>query len=161
MATKTCPECGADVPASAARCKECFHDFQEAPTSRVGPLLLLAVFASMSLMGAVVFWVISMRPLEHRVLVDEGTQAVIFTTQYRSGPVTDRLDWSDIVALEYTVEAGEQQIIAITIDGDRRIIQRAEGKPLRPEAERFARVMNKPIRFVDPNARFLEEEEAP
>lgn len=159
MATKTCPECGADVPASAARCKECFHDFQEPAPSRLGPLVLLAAFAAMSLVGALVFWVISMRPLEHRVLVDEGTQAVIFTTQYRSGPVTERLDWSDIVALEYTVVAGEQQIIAITIDGDRRIIQRAEGKPLRPEAERFSRVMDKPIRVVDPTARFLKEDE--
>ena len=159
MSTKTCPECGAEVPVSAARCKECFHDFHEAPASRVGPLLLLASFAAMSVVGALVFWGISMRPLEHRVLVDEGTQAVIFTTQYRTGPVTDRLDWSDIVMLQHVVTGtGAQEIVAITIDGDRKVIQHSDTKPLRPEADRYGRVMNKPVTYIDSTTEFLDED---
>ena len=157
MATKTCPECGAEVPVSALRCKECFHDFQQEPSRSTGPLLILASFAAMSVVGALVFWGISMRPIEHRVLVDEATQAVIFTTQYRTGPVTDRLDWSEIVMLQHVVTGtGAQEIIAITIDGDRKVIQHSENKPLRPEADRYARVMNKPVTYIDSTTEFLD-----
>lgn len=150
MATKSCPDCGAEVPASAARCKECFHDFSESKPSKTGPIVLLAALAAMSILGALTFWVISMRPLEERILVDESTEAVIFTTHYRSGPETERLDWGDIASLEHvTTQGGKHRIVAITTTGDRRVIQASEERPLRSDAEHYAEVMQKPLGIVD------------
>ena len=150
MATKTCPDCGTDVPVSATRCKECFHDFNEQRAPRTGPIILLAALAAMSILGALTFWIVSMRPLEQRILVDESTEAVIFTTHYRSGPVTERLSWDDIAALEHvTAGGGTHAIVAITLSGDRVIIQESPNRPLRSDAEHYAKVMEKPVRFVD------------
>ena len=42
---KECPSCGGQAPYSAARCKDCFHDFDEsalAKKRRDGPIFLLA-----------------------------------------------------------------------------------------------------------------------
>lgn len=150
MATKTCPDCGTEVPASAARCKECFHDFNEQRTPRAGPIVLLAALAAMSILGALTFWIISMRPLEQRILVDESTQAVIFTTHYRSGPVTDRLDWADIASLEHvTTGAGHFKIVAVTLDGQEVVIQQSAERSLTSDAEHYAKVMGKPLTIID------------
>jgi ribosomal protein L40E len=150
VATKTCPECGAEAPTSAARCKECFHDFTDARPPKAGPIVLLAALAAMSLLGAVTFWLVTMRPLEERILVDERTEAVIFTTHYRTGPKTDRLEWGQIGSLEHvTTAAGEYQIVAVTLSGDRRVIQESEESPLRGMAEKYASLMEKPLSVVD------------
>ncbi len=150
MATKICPDCGAEVPTSAARCKECFHDFNEQRPSRAGPLVLLAALAAMSILGALTLWIVSMRPLDQRILVDESTHAVIFTTQYRTGPVTDRLDWVDILTLEHVVTAsGRFEIVAVTNKGERVVIQRSSDRPLHSDAEHYAKVMGKPLQLTD------------
>jgi len=150
VATKICPECGAEVPTSAARCKECFHDFGEQRRPRAGPIVLLGAFAAMSLIAALTFWYISLRPLDQRILVDESTQAVIFTTHYRSGPRTDRLEWDDIASLEHlTTQGGKHRIVAMTLSGDRVVIQYSNDRPLRSDAEHYAQVMDKPLQFID------------
>lgn len=150
MATKTCPDCGAEVPTSATRCKECFHDFNEQRPTKSGPLILLAALAVMSILGALTFWIVSMRPLSQQILVDESTQAVIFTTNYRSGAVTDRLDWKDIASLEHvTTASGHFKIVAIKTNGDRVTIQKSPDRALTSDAEHYAKVMDKPLNIVD------------
>src|SRR5690606_28019213 len=126
VATKICPDCGAEVPTSAARCKDCFHDFNEQRTPRSGPLVLLAALAA------------------------ESPQAATSTTQYRTGPATDRLDWTDITALEHVVTAaGKFQIVALTRTGDRVIIQQSTDRSIQSDAEHYSKVMGKPLQLVD------------
>ncbi len=150
MAMKTCPSCGADVPSSAARCKECFHDFNEVKPRRTGPIALLAAFAAMAVVGAVTFWVISGRPVDRRILVDEATHSIIFTTQYRDGPETERLMWDDIGKLEHVSENnGTFEIAAIKLDGTRMVIHESNDKSLEKQAEVYAKMMEKPLTLVD------------
>lgn len=148
-ATKTCPSCGEDVPVAAARCKECFHDFSSAPKRSAGPLALLAAVAGMAVIGAGTFWYISSQPLEEKILVDQETRSVIFTTHFRDGPKTDRLEWDNIAKLEYvTTSGGKFEIAALTLDGERVIIQQGE-KPMNGTAEHYSKLMDKPLEMVD------------
>lgn len=152
MSTKDCPSCGAVVPASATRCKECFHDFTEEPEPAgfgSGPLLLLGTLAGMALVGGVTFWWIASQPVDGRILVDEATQSVIWTNKYRNRVETDRLAFGDIIKLEYVLRAtGGFEIVAVTVDGDRRIIEE-DTRPLRTEANQYAQLMDKPLEEVD------------
>lgn len=162
MAMKTCPDCGAEVPAAAARCKECFHDFNEQKVTRTGPIVLLAALAAMSLMAALTFWLISMRPIEQHILVDERTESVVFTTQYRNGPETDRLLFAEIASLQHvTTAAGKYEVVAITLSGERKTIQSDAKRSLRGEAEHYAAMMEKPLVMVDNTRGFhkMAEEE--
>ena len=151
MSTKTCPSCGEEVPAAANRCKECFHDFTEdAPAKTSGPIILLATLAAMAVVAALTFFVVSQRPLDQRILVDEETESVVWTTTYRTGPVTERLRWDEIVKIEHvTTSGGAHEIIALTNTGDRKVIERSEGNPLRANAEHYAQVMEKPLDLID------------
>ena len=156
MKTKTCPSCGADAPKSAKRCKDCFHDFVDTPKgfSWAGPLALLASFAGMTVVGAAVLLFLVTRPLEERILVDEDTRSVVWTTQYRTGVTTDRLMWDDIVTLEYaSLRSGSFASRAVTQKGDRRIVQESES-PLRSEAAQYAALMEKELVVVDETTGF-------
>ena len=108
MSTKECPSCGTIVPESAARCKECFHDFTEdEPQSRSssGILMVLGAFAAMAVVGSGVLWYITSTPTEERILVDQDTRSVVWTRKYRSGIETDRLRFDDVIRLEYVLKA--------------------------------------------------------
>ncbi len=153
MSTKDCPSCGAVVPAAATRCKECFHDFTEDDltqrSSSSGMLLILGTIAAMVLVGAATLWFITSNPLEERILVDEETQSVVWTRQYRTGPQTDRLRFSEIMKLEYVLKAnGDFEVAALTSTGDRKIIQ-SGSRPLRTEANQYAKMMDKPLEEID------------
>ena len=147
---KECPSCGAMVPKSADRCKECFHDFNEAPArSNGGPIFLLASVAAMAVVAAGVLWYITSNPIEEKILVDEETHSVVWTRSYRNGVETDRLPWEDIAKLEYVIRAsGGYEITAVTTDGDRRTIQESPN-PLKIEADHYAQMMEKPLDIVD------------
>ena len=147
---KGCPSCGAEVPTSATRCKECFHDFAAAPPKRSGgPIFLLAAFAAMAIVGSLTLWFVVSKPVEERILVDQESQSVIWTRRYRSGIETDRLKWLDIAKLEYVIkQTGDFDIVAITLGGDRRIIQ-TDTAPLQSEAAHYAQLMEKPLEIVD------------
>ncbi|MCO4744376.1 MAG: hypothetical protein KC912_06280 [Proteobacteria bacterium] len=150
MSTKTCPSCQAEVPLAAARCKECFHDFNEIAPKKAGPLVLLGALAAMAVIGATTFYVISLRPLDERILVDEQTQSVVWTTTYRSGPQTVRLKWTDIIKLEHvTSSSGTHEIVAVSIEGERHVIEESEQGSLRGNAEHYARMMDKPLDLID------------
>ncbi len=147
MTTKTCPSCGTEVPESAQRCKQCFHDFNEAtPLSRrlVGPLILLAAFAGMAVVAVIALAVILSYPTEQKILVDEATQSIVTITQYRTRRVTDRVRWDEVERLEHVERMGEYEIRAIGKDGLATTIERSE-QPLEGAAENYASLMGKPL----------------
>lgn len=150
MSTKTCPSCQTDVPLAAARCKECFHDFTEIPPKKSGPLVLLGALAAMAVLGGLAFFVIAQRPLDKRILVDQQTESVIWTTTYRTGPQTTRLKWADVLKLEHVTSAtGNHEIVAVAVDGDRHVIEASTKGSLRGNAEHYAKLMDKPLDLID------------
>ncbi|MBT3217837.1 MAG: hypothetical protein HN348_01990 [Proteobacteria bacterium] len=150
MSTKECPSCHAEVPVEADRCKDCFHDFTEIPPKRSGgPLFLLGSFALMAVVGAAVLFYIVSIPVETKILVDEGTQSVVWTTKYRTRVSTDRLSWDQVGKLEYIIsQTGGYSVVAVTLDGDRRVI-RADTRPLKSDADQYSKLMEKPLEIVD------------
>jgi hypothetical protein len=110
---------------------------------------VLGAFAAMAIIAAVVFFSLAGQPLEQRILVDEETRSVVFTTQYRSGPTTERLKFEDIGKLEHISNIGYQEVVAITLDGERKIIMTAEKTSLMRDAERYAAMMDKPLDKID------------
>lgn len=156
MSTKDCPSCGADVPSSATRCKECFHDFSEQPRgmSWTGPLMLLGSVAAMAVVGTITLGVIVSQPVEERILVDEDTRSVVWTRKFRTGLETDRLMFEDVIKLEYVIKSnGTFEVRAVTVDGDRKIIHE-DRRPLKSEATRYAQLMDKPLEEVDNTSGF-------
>ena len=150
MSTKTCPSCQAEVPSAAGRCKECFHDFTEVQTTKSGPMVLLAALAAMAVIGGGAAYMIAQKPLDQRILVDEETQSVVWTTTYRSGPETIRVKWADILKLEHvTSSAGTHEIVAVSLGGDRHVIESSDEGSLRGNAEHYAKMMDKPLDLVD------------
>lgn len=147
---KECPSCSADVPESATRCKECFHDFTEQPRARSGgPIFLLGALAAMAIVGSLTLWFVISRPVEEHILVDDSTQSIVWTRQYRGRVETDRLMWDDVAKLEYVLKAsGAFEIVAVTSTGERKIIQE-DVHPLKTEASHYAQVMEKPLAEVD------------
>lgn len=149
--TKICPSCGAEVPSAANRCKECFHDFSEAPTRRSGPVALLFSLAAMAVVGSVTFWYLTGQPTDQRILVDEGSQTVQWIKQFQDGTLqSEKISFAEIGKLEYVVTSGgDFEIVGITLTGERKVIQQSRDKPLELEAERYARVMGKTLDKVD------------
>src|SRR5690242_19779054 len=96
---KICPSCGSEVPESATRCKQCFHDFTVARESRsqlVGPVAVLASFAAMAVVGALILLFGVSRPVEEKVLVDQDTQSVVWARKFRNSIETERLRFDQI-----------------------------------------------------------------
>lgn len=152
MSTKDCPSCGAVVPASASRCKDCFHDFTEedlAAPSRSGPVMVLATLAAMATVGAGTLWYIVSQPIEEKISVQEETQSVVKVRKYRNRVESEQLKFTDIVKLEYVLNTGgSHEVIAVTVDGDREVIHSGKTS-LRSEAQRYAQLMDKPLEEVD------------
>ncbi|MBA2320850.1 MAG: hypothetical protein H0V89_06830 [Deltaproteobacteria bacterium] len=147
MTTKTCPSCGTEVPESAQRCKQCFHDFNETvPLTRrlAGPLVLLGAFAAMAIVAVIALTVILSYPTEQKILVDEATQSIVTITQYRTRRETTRVKFDDVKNLEHVERMGEYEIRAITKDGEMTTIERSE-QPLEGAAENYASLMGKPL----------------
>lgn len=152
MSTKTCPSCGADVPAAATRCKECFHDFsseQQASFNWLGPLFVLGTVAVMSVIAAVVLAFVFVQPLEQHVLVDDETRSIVWTTKYRTGVTSDRLLFDQVASLELASEGGEFVITAVTTTGDRKEVTRSE-EDLGGTARTYAKIMDRPLVEQDP-----------
>lgn len=148
---KDCPSCGAEVPESAKRCKSCFHDFDEAPksTNWAGPVALLVSLAGMVVVAALtLFWIVS-QPQEQKILVDEGSQSIIWTATYVDGPRTDRLEFKDIARVEYVSHAsGGYEIAAVTVTGDRKVIQESSS-PIKGDAKKYAEIIERPLTEID------------
>jgi transposase-like protein len=160
MRVKICPSCGSEVPESANRCKQCFHDFTvetETRSKRVGPLAVLASFAAMAIAGTLILLYIVSRPVEERILVDEDTQSVVWTRKFRNSIETERLRFDEIAKLEYVRTAtGRFEIVAVDHEGGRHVIQEDE-QDLRGEAGQYAKLMGKPLAEVDNTTSFGRE----
>jgi hypothetical protein len=147
MMTKTCPSCGTEVPESAQRCKQCFHDFSEAvPLTRrlAGPLVLLAAFAGMAVVAVIALTVILSYPTEQKILVDEATQSIVTITQYRTRRETTRVKFDEVERIEHVERMGEFEVRAVEKDGSTTTIEKSE-QPLEGAAENYASLMNKPL----------------
>lgn len=149
-AMKECPSCGAEVPAAANRCKECFHDFTETKKRSFGLIGLLAGFTAMALVGAGTFWYIANTPVNESILVSEETHTIDFVKQYRSGAKTESLAWDEIGKLEHIIKAnGDFEIIAVKKNGDRVRIMESRDQPIISKAEYYSKLMNKPLEEID------------
>jgi hypothetical protein len=151
MSMKSCPSCGTDVPKAAARCKECFHDFLEEAPPKPNPMLtMLGGLAVMAIVGALTFNYISSQPTDQKILVDQETESIIFTTPYRTGIETDRLNWSEIGKLEHHTSArGDFEIVAVELSGTRTTIQTDPDQTLLQTATIYSKMMGKPLEVID------------
>lgn len=152
MQTKTCPSCGAEVPAAASRCRECLHDFDE-PVRKAGggAMPLLIAVAAMAIVGAATFWYLSQQPTDQRILVDEESHTIQWVTRYQDGKLsTDRLPFSDVEKVVYVVTStGSHEIYAVTRTGERKLIQQHPDRNLQLDAQNYADVMDKPMEVED------------
>ena len=151
MATKTCPSCGADVPVVAARCKSCFYDFNEEPAqNKSGMMGLLVLFAAMALVGMSVFWYLHTQVAAERVVVEEETQTIIITRKSAAKTEATRVAFGDVTRVEYVLggETALYEIVAVTGDGERHVIQASDDSPLDVRAEHVSRTMEKPLERV-------------
>ena len=154
---KECPSCGGQAPYSAARCKDCFHDFDEsalAKKRRDGPIFLLAAVALMSILATGTLWYVTRAPIEERILVDKQTRSVIWTRVYQGNRLeTERLLWNDVAKLQYITESTGFEIVAVSMNGDRHVIQESLTS-LKKEADQYSRMMDKPLDIVDETGGF-------
>lgn len=150
MENKTCPSCGADVPAVATRCKNCFHDFTEEPVKKSNPLLgLLTLVLVLLVIGGASLGYIFYRTAE-RAVVDEETQSIVFTRKSAMKTETERVAFASVVRVEHVI-GGENamfEVVAVTQDGKRYIIEQSRENPLRGKAEHIAAVLEKPYEEV-------------
>lgn len=155
MRTKECPSCGLTVPASASRCKDCFHDFADVQVRRTGgPLLMLGSLAAMATVGALTLWWIAGTPLDESILVDGESESVVWTRKYRHGLETDRLRFAEISKLQYVIRSnGSYEIVAVTSTGGTKVVAEAV-RPLKSDAEKYAKLMEKPLEEVDQTGGF-------
>jgi hypothetical protein len=151
VANKTCPSCGESVPAAAARCKHCFHDFHEAPVKKGIPLVgIFAFLLVLGLMGAgTMAWVYHAQ-VQEKIVVDAETQSVIFTRTTATKTTTERVAFADIVKVQHVLggENATFEVVAITSKGERYIINESSEGTLRGYAEHIAAVMDKPLEDV-------------
>lgn len=154
---KTCPSCGADVPVAASRCKSCFHDFDEAPpASNGGPIYILGALAVVAVLAALMFSSLAKQPIDSKTLVDDETDSIVWTSQYQDGTVqSERLFFSEVAHVEYVIQrSGDFQVVAVARDGERHLVDSHPTRPLKLEAEKYAKVMEKELRIVDETVGF-------
>lgn len=152
MDTKNCPSCGAEVPASASRCRHCFHDFTAAPPRRSGGMLaLLGAIAGMSVVGVVTFWWLSQQPTDTQILVDGSSRTVQWVQQFQDGRLaTDRVSFDEVVKVEYRIgRMGDNEISVILGNAERKVVESKRNQGLQLKAEEYARVIGKPLEVRD------------
>ncbi|MBN2801107.1 MAG: hypothetical protein JXX28_18355 [Deltaproteobacteria bacterium] len=149
MQTKTCPSCEAEVPVAASRCKECFHDFNEEPPRKSGPIALLAAFAAMAVLSAGAVWWVLSQPIETHILVNEESHAVEFVRQYRDHVETESLPWAEVTRLQHlTTSTGDFELAVYMTDGRRVVIEANKKAPLVMKARHYAAMMDRPLEEI-------------
>lgn len=148
--TKTCPSCGAEVPEAAFRCKHCFHDFTEEPKKRSGLVGLLISVAAMAVVGLATFAYIFHYSAAEKIVVDAETQSIIITRKTATKTSTERVEFAKVEKVEHVMGGSKAmfEIVAVTLDGSRYIVERSDDKPLKGKAEHVAAVMKKPYEEV-------------
>ncbi len=148
MSMKDCPSCGEVVPAAAARCKHCFHDFSEAPPKRSNGLVgLLGLLALMAVIGGGTLWFVQNRQASEKIVIDEETQSVIFTKKRASGTETDRLNFDEVAKVELLMGGSNAtwEVALITLNEERRVLNLSDDGSLKGYAEHVSSVMDKPL----------------
>ncbi len=160
MEMKPCPSCGTEVPAVANRCKVCFHDFKSAPERNGSPIAILAALALAIVVAGGAFWYLSQMPTDKRILVDQETQTIQWITQYSGNRLkTDRVKFDEITKLEHVVSSdGAYQILALTSDGERKVVEEDRSASLALKAQKYARIMNKPLENKDETFGFMKQD---
>ena len=151
MATKSCPSCGEEVPAVAARCKSCFFDFnEEHEPEKSGLIGLLVLFAAMAMVGMSVFWYLHTQVAAERVVVEEQTQSIIITRKSAAKTEATHIPFNEVTRIEYVIggDTAKFEIIAVSISGERYVIQASDDSPLDTRAEHVSRTMDKPLEKV-------------
>ncbi len=147
MATKSCPSCSAEVPVEASRCKHCFHDFTEDPPKKSGPLVLLGFLAAMLVVGGATLAYIFHFNAAERIVVDQETHSIVITRTASTGTDTERVSFDRVSKVEH-VMGGEDamfEVVAVTADGKRYVVQSSDDKPLTGHAQHIAAVIDKPF----------------
>ena len=145
METKTCPGCSEDVPAEAARCKHCFHDFNAVVEKKTSPVLtLLVLFAAMAVLGAGTFWWVSTRATECKVDISQERGSITWVCQYATGPKADRVvKFSDVdkVLYESGGQAEDSYVVSVCIKSGECYDVDNSRKPLEGTANHIAQVV--------------------
>lgn len=152
METKTCPSCGADVPAVANRCRHCFHDFHvKAPARGRGAASFVAALAGMAVVSAATFWWMSQQPTDTQILVDGSSRTIQWVQQFQDGDLkTDRVAFDDVVRVEYRVSGmGDNEIAVVLADGGRKVVEARRNQNLQLKAEEYAKLIGKPLELKD------------
>lgn len=148
MATKTCPNCAAEIPAAASRCKHCFHEFEESEgRGGRGPLLLIGLVAAMVCVGAaVMYYVTNYQSVKRNVVIDEETESVVWTRTYHDKMETERLPFEEVEKIEVVMGGKEAtwEVYVHTTDGERKLLNQSEDTSLLSYTEHVAHVLEKP-----------------
>lgn len=155
MASRHCPQCGTEAPASAQRCKQCFHEYTGRSLS-FGPVVVLGVVAMMTFVAAVAFFVAGMGPVDERVLVSAETKSIVIATKFSGGPETQRIPFGNVAKLEHVPVSEGYEVVAVTSSGERRTIHSGR-EPLYMEAERYSAMIGKPYERIGEVAAPSEE----
>ncbi len=138
------------MPDAALRCKHCFHDFTEAPPKKSGLMGLLVSLAAMAIVGVATFAYIFYFNAAERIVVDGETSTIVITSTTVQGTTTERVEFDQVEKVEHVI-GGEKamfEVVAVTFDGSRYIVERSDDKPLTGKAEHIAAVMKKPFEQV-------------
>jgi hypothetical protein len=143
--TKTCPGCSEEVPAAAARCKHCFHDFNAVVEKKTSPVLtLLVLCAAMAVLGGGTFWWVSTRATECKVDISEERASITWVCQYATGPKADRVvKFSDVdkVLYESGGQAEDTFVVSVCLkSGECHEVDNSR-KPLQGTAAHMAQVV--------------------
>lgn len=160
METKVCPSCGTEVPQVANRCKVCFHDFTPPPPRGGGPVAVLGALALAVVIAIGTISYLTNVPTDRRILVDQETQTIQWITQYSGNRLqTDRVRFGDIARLEHVASSGgDYQIVAVTLDGERKVIESDRSNSLALKAQKYARIMDKPLENKDETFGFMKKD---
>lgn len=153
MELKTCPNCGAEVPTVASRCKHCFHDFATR-SSRGFPILgAVGMFAVMMMIAAGTFYYRYSSQTQERVVVDEETKSVVFTRTSGEGIKTSRVAFTDIGKIKHVIGGDKYmfEVIAVTLDGRELLLKQSESDSLGNDAQHYASMMGKPFEEINNN----------
>ena len=146
METKTCASCGEEVPTEAMNCRFCMYDFSaDAAPKSAGPLKYLAGLAFLALLAALTMVYINAKNLVvTNVLVNEGSEQIIITKNFKDHIETTTIEFNKIERLELVMGGSRftWEVKVVDLAGTRHLI-REDDKPLRSYAETVATIIGK------------------
>ncbi len=151
MEMKTCPSCGAEVPAPASTCKTCFHDFKAtAKQKSSSPLLILVAVAAVVVIAAGALWSKTQVELGSRVLIDSTSSSVQMIREFSDGKTeTASVPFDQIASVEFVEDLPDGTIFLITTSGERVKLAHGDPRELKLKASDYAEAVGKPLTTKD------------